>query len=402
MPTLRLSLLLTTIIFPGSLASAAADAQRRTAEPQGVKLVATVHPDQGFVDDAFALDQSGARLALVRTDGSSVTEIEVVDLANGGATTSRVNLAPLTHAVGKVDFVLGGSKLLVTTRRPDEEGAKISALLVGMDGKLLRTMGPAHDVLYTQIAGKDAVALYDKRPGPKGGTVHEISYFRLEDGKRIGKKQVLSANAEGRVARLDMKVLYFKDAYSKLVGRKRGGYDKSKDRQMSDREAVVDLVSGAVAEATPPGDLIAYMKLVKLRQEHPLRNDFVVVTEDQRGLELISSGDERKLLGLAEPFDRYDAKSLVQEASGDGRIFFSLTVDPVNADAVSRKKADPELIDLHALDLASGTVQRLARLPKLGRSFAWHVRGRYWAVLRKHKGFDRGGADLEIYEVAVR
>ena len=66
--------------------------------------------------------------------------------------------------------------------------------------------------------------------------------------------------------------------------------------------------------------------------------------------------------------------------------------------------ADP----LSALDVVAGKIERrlrkrkterLARLPQNDREFTWAVAGGRWAVLRKHKGYGRGGPELELYDL---
>ena len=76
-------------------------------------------------------------------------------------------------------------------------------------------------------------------------------------------------------------------------------------------------------------------------------------------------------------------------------------MDPVNPDALAKKVADPEAIDLYRVESTGGKAVKLARIPKGDRGFVWQAATNRWAVLRKHKGFDRGGAILEIYDLIL-
>jgi hypothetical protein len=114
---------------------------------------------------------------------------------------------------------------------------------------------------------------------------------------------------------------------------------------------------------------------------------------------VVTKDDKITRLTTTLGFDHYDPKSLQQQVGRDGKLYFSLTIDPVNPAAVAAKKADPVHIDLYVFDPASGQTERLARLPQNDREYTWSVAGGRWAVLRKHKGYGRGGPELELYDL---
>src|SRR6185369_781755 len=107
-------------------------------------------------------------------------------------------------------------------------------------------------------------------------------------------------------------------------------------------------------------------------------------------------------LGLAVPFRLYDPEAL-QDQEGDGtdpaRYFFSLVIDPVNPDAVARRQADHPFLDVYSIDAAgSGACALRARVP-MSRPVSWKGEGGRLAVLKRFKSFDRGGDELEIYDL---
>lgn len=374
--------------------------QKKPAKPEGVKLAATIHPSEGFVDDVYTFDGPGGRLALVRSDGSALAEVQVLDIAQGGALLAKFDASAQVGTVTRLAFAGGGGNLLVVGRAAGEEET-VRGFLFDASGKVLRKWGPATDISYAEVEGVEVAAVYKVKPGKKGGTDYEVTVHRLDNGKVMGKKRVLKADAEGFIKQLEMKVLYWRNGYTQLVGQKKGGYDSYEDQRGHDTAAVYDVVAGIVVKAIPIGDLIEYTKVAKLRADRHNQTTFLVVAENLRGLEHITADDQRVGFTTAEPFSHYDTKTLQQEIAHDGKIYFTLTIDPVNPDAVARKIADPELIDLYVWDPASAKATRLARLPKGDRPFAWHVAGSTWAVLRKHKGFDRGGPDLELYQLTA-
>jgi hypothetical protein len=79
----------------------------------------------------------------------------------------------------------------------------------------------------------------------------------------------------------------------------------------------------------------------------------------------------------------------------------SLSVDPVNPDAVNRQKTEPDDIDLYTIDRQSHVAARILTLPGEGRRSAWHIAADRLVLLRKGKGFDRGGVSLEVYDLGA-
>jgi hypothetical protein len=371
----------------------------KIAKPEGVKALTTVKPQDGFVEDAFAFDGSGGRLAWVRADAAGQSEVNVIDLAQGGATLAKVDVSATTTWVTRVAFVLDGSKIAVVGRTPDE--LRMVGGLYDLGGKKLRDFGPATDVALAEVGGEPVAAVFDELQNDKGKT-WEITVVRLKDGKTLGKKRTFKSDADGFVKELDMRVLYFQRGYTQIIGLKKGAYDKIKDQRLNDSQGVYDVVEGRVVKNTPIQDLIGHAKLVKLRQAHQNLRRFLRVADDGRGLELVTEDDARVAVATKElSFDHYVSDSLVWSEARDGRIWFTLTVDPVNPEAVNKKKADPEHIDLYVLDGKGATARRVARIAKNDRPFVWAVAGGRWAVLRKHKGQDRGGPDLEILELTA-
>ena len=200
----------------GVLAGSAA-AQKKPFKPEGVKLLTRVAAEKGFVDDAFAFDGAGGRIAVVRGDAASFAEVEVLDLEQKGQRLARFDLSAATTNPLRMAFVLDGYKLIVVAREANE---KVSAALVGFDGKVVRKWGPAVDVALTMVDGAEALVVFDRKPGKKGESTYEVSAHRLDSGKAI-KKQKIVADVNGFVKKLDMQILYWMDGYTTLVGRKR-------------------------------------------------------------------------------------------------------------------------------------------------------------------------------------
>jgi hypothetical protein len=392
------SALLSVSVLALAFASPAA-AQKKPPQPQGVTKLATIKPDKGFIDDAFTFDGSGGRIAFVRTDASAYAEVEVIQAADQTSVT-RFDLSAATTAPVFIAFVGDGSRLFVVGRPAESDQS--TGYLVDFNGKVVRKWGPGTDVALSEVDGDAAVAVYVAKPN-KTGITHEVQVFSLETGKSLGKKRSFAADADGFVKSIDMTIQYWKNGYTQLIGKKKGAYDKLKDQRMNDGEGVYDVVSGSLLRNTPIVDVIPYTKLSTLRAAHPNQTTFLHVTEDLKGVELITADDKRVTLELAEQFYMYDPNTLQAELLRDGKFAFTLTIDPQNPDAVNNKRNDPELVDLYLFDPSAGAkATRVARLPKDGRRHGFHLSGQTWAVLRKHKGFGRGGGELELYTLAAK
>jgi hypothetical protein len=76
-----------------------------------------------------------------------------------------------------------------------------------------------------------------------------------------------------------------------------------------------------------------------------------------------------------------------------------LKTDPVNPDAVARKKADPEYVDVFQAG-PDGKAIRKARVLETGLRVRFGVAGaRFW-LLERSSGFERGGKTLTLYSFA--
>jgi hypothetical protein len=380
--------------------TAPALAQKKPPEPQGVTKLGTIKPDKGFIDDVFAFDGSGGRLAFVRTDASAYAEVEVIQIPEQNSLT-RFDLSAATTTPTFIAFAGDGSQLFVVGHPADEEQS--TGYLVDFNGKVLRKWGPATDVALTEVDGAQAVAVLNTKPNKNGGNTYEVQVFTLDKGKSLGKKRTFAADADGFVKSIDMTIQYWKNGYTQLIGKKKGAYDKLKDQRMNDGEAVYDVVDGSLLRNTPIADVIPYTKLMAIRAAHNNQTTFLHVPDDLKNLELVTADDKRVAVDLAEKFYMYDYTTLQWQLLRDGKFAFTLTVDPQNPDAVNNKRNDPELIDLYTFDPSAGTkATRVARLPKDGRRHSFQLSGTTWVVLRKHKGFGRGGGELELYTLTAK
>src|SRR5665647_2442657 len=118
---------------------------------------------------------------------------------------------------------------------------------------------------------------------------------------------------------------------------------------------------------------------------------------DIKGLELWRAGKGRPI-DLDEPLTNYDTKSMQAVVAADGSAWVILKMDPVNADAVARKKADPEYLDVFRVS-ADGKGIRKARVFASGVRHRFGVVGDKFWLIERNNGFERGGRSLTLYSI---
>ena len=125
----------------GSLADARRDKGPKLVD---VKVVKTVKPSNGFVDDPFVIDRAGKRLAYVVADSGNMVRLHVADLATG---VNRVSfdISKFAKIPKRLEFVMGGSQFFLVWQR--EDSGPLYGGLINAKGKLVRKFGPAKDLL---------------------------------------------------------------------------------------------------------------------------------------------------------------------------------------------------------------------------------------------------------------
>jgi hypothetical protein len=354
----------------------------------------TVHGEPTFIDDGFALTPAGDRLAFVRANGADKADLEVVALPSGER-VGRFSIAAFSHAAERVLFLPDGGRLLVIARAPGGTGRV--AQLYDVSGRVIgHRIGPATEIALATVDAAPVIATLTVRGGS-----YSLSYVHA-DGKRLGGR-TLQSDRDG-LLKLEggLKPLYFTRDLLALFAQKKGEYDKKGDVRRPDRSILYDLLHGKVTTEEEIGDVVEFVRVQQLRAKHPNVGAFVEPTEDLHAIELITAAGKRLPLRTERPFAKYEPKSLAQQEGPEpGVVYASLTVDPVNPEAVRNQKAEPDVFDLYRVDANSGACTRALVGPLAkGRPLAWVAAGGRVAILHKHKGFDRGGTDLEVYDLA--
>jgi hypothetical protein len=147
---------------------------------------------------------------------------------------------------------------------------------------------------------------------------------------------------------------------------------------------------------------MAFAKVALSRKSGPPEEAYARLSEDRKEILLLDGLDERSL-PLARDLNLYEPSSLRSLKLDDKTLLVGIQVDPNNVVAVGRRQPDPDDFDLYTVDRATMhgkaplSARRILTIPGQGRPVGFAVAGGRLAILRKDKGFDRGGVAIELY-----
>jgi hypothetical protein len=362
----------------------------------GATDVATYSAPAGFIDDPIATDDT--RIAYVVADASTKAELHV---ATVGGAESVVDIASVT--LHPIALRLVGPRAFVVGQLAD--GNQIAALVelaaVGKKpaGTVVYKLGPAKDITVITRDGKPRVAVHRVTDTGKG-TRHDVELDALDTGKRISAGRPLELDAADGNKKLELKVNDWSDGYTLAHGVKGGEWDKKEDQRTPDVEATYDLVTGKFTAQKKIEDLFEQRKRYQALAEDHGQRDFLRMSWDNASIQIWHDGKPTTVT-LDEPITNYDPKSLQGIVQPDGSAWLALKMDPVNPDAVARKKADPEYLDIFRAG-ADGKAVRKARVLGPGMRYWFGVMndaaGTFW-LLERSNGFERGGRTVKVYRL---
>jgi hypothetical protein len=351
----------------------------------------TLKPSGAFVDDAFALRGDGKALAWIATDGAALATLHLSEL---GGSDVKIDRAPTTATAVRW---LSPTRVLVVWHEPESQALYAQSwTAAGADRERL---GPAELIDLTTVEGKPAVVAYARID--KGKSVeHVFTGFHADSLKPIPKK-VVHEDKTGMVQNPGgaFHPLWVEHGLTGLVVKREGQFDKARDMKRPDRLSRYDVFSGKLQNEEEIGDLLAFVHINADHAKHPGEDRFAHVSDDHAKLLVVDGASEREIK-LPQALSMYEPSSLRWQpvTEGGGKLALSLTIDPMNPPALARKHADPALLDLFVVDGTQVTPR--FQLDTGDRPAAWQLVDKRLVVLRKSKGFDRGGVQLEIYDLA--
>lgn len=342
----------------------------------------------GFIDDAYALRDDGKAVAYITTDGATAATLHLADIGGknvdvAGAPTDAVAVAWLSPT--RI-LVIHGS-----------EGALTAQAFTAAGTDKSKPIGPFGRFAFATVDGKRALVTYTRTE--KHGVEHALASYSVDTLKPL-KKRTWREDAEGQIKQgtSSLKPLWWAEGFTVMAGLRAGEFDKARDMRRPDRYARLDALDGKLLAETEVQDILAFTQISLIRRDAPNQPVIVRYSDDHKKLLMIDGIAEHEIV-LPRQLWKYDPATLAWQTLDDKHAAASLTIDPVNPDAVARKKADVDEIELYEIDRQSHAVRPLLHIAGEGRRSSWQLAGHRLLLLRKGKGFDRGGVALEIFDI---
>jgi hypothetical protein len=367
-------------------------------DPKPLEPLQALKPAEGYFDEAFALEPGGNRLYLVRTDGATFAKLEVVDLETG-KTTSSFDLPKSQAGIERLEPLADGKGVVIIAHEGTPEAPLFAATLVDGAGKAGPKVGPAHAFGRPSAAPADVLVAFDRKLGARESDVtYTVTPYHLETLTAAGKPRSYKTIG-GELKAPPFRLLDFEDGYTRAIGERPRAYVKKDDVREPARMAMLDTLTGKIVQEAEIGDVLAWAQAATLRARHPGHAVFAELNPDESGVDVVNAMGKRQPIELGVAFRLYDAKSLTdQEGPEAGALYFGVSVDPVNPDAVKRQKADLPMLDVYELKASNDAPALRARV-FTPRKVSWRAGYGKLVVLKRFKSFTRGGDELDVYKL---
>lgn len=314
--------------------------------------------------------------------------------------------------------MLPDDRVLMVTRDLDTAGV-VNGLIYSLRSKTQiqvpggtdGAIGPATDIVVGESASGPVIVAAVRPDGRS--TDYNVKVYSAATAKLVGQRSYKVREGDGRIqsAQGSGVFLYFADDYQTIVAKHDGTYDKKKDIRQPDFLAFIDTLTGKLRRQQTISDPSGLLELTRMHKDHS-ESVFPHVDAETQKIELFAIADHapneavaetRSELRLPRASNQYEGSTLRFQRLRRERLLMSLTVDPVNEQAVAQRRSDPDDIDFCVVDPAApGALRKLKTIPGHKRPSAWHAstNGRL-ALLRKFKNFPRGGTEVEVYDLDV-
>ncbi len=342
---------------------------------------------EGFIDDGYALRDDGKAVAYITTDGATTATLHLADIGGKDVQVAGAPVDALAVAW------LSPTRVLVVRGR---DGSSTAQAFTAAGPDKAKPIGPFGQFAFATIGGKRAFVTYTR--SETHGVEHALVAYAVDTLKPI-KKRTWREDAEGQLKQgaSSVKPLWWADGFTVLAALRAGEFDKARDMRRPDRYARIDTFSGKVLAETEVQDVLGFTQISLIRRDRPNQPVIARFSDDRKKLLLVDGITQYEVV-LPRELWKYDATTLAWQTLDDKQVALSLAIDPVNPDAVSRKRADADDIHWYTIDRQTHAVRPLLQLPGEGRRSTWQLVGNRLLLLRKGKGFDRGGVSLELYD----
>jgi hypothetical protein len=350
------------------------------AAPKALKASGKVTATDGILQDAFAFDESGSKLATVR-----FTARGQVLLAVGppGGKSQITEISSFTSTPEKI-LGVGGFWFVISN-----EGQRRAAI-IDPAGSLRRTT-QRFDECELSLSPKSFVAV-SERQEPGGNRRFSIQAYK-PDGTTLMLQDVV-VDGSGTIAGADGETfLGFTDSHFSVMVEKPGAYNRKTDTRMPPQFAIRNVKTGKTGPGKARPNLENFLDYVRKRGEKPDLPAVIVLAEGQKGFELVGPGETVRPINLTVPVQDYEPTSLQQRQVGN-KVLFSLVADRPGRKGDMKEEARFAL-GFFSLDPGSGKVTVLGEVPLPDKQPGeWSAGGKKIAVSRKARD---GNREIDIY-----
>jgi hypothetical protein len=356
-------------------------------------------PDKGFIGDPMAFDAGETQFAYIHTDSAKFLNI-IVRATSGFKKTAEIKIDNPAAIPKQLAFTQNG-KRLVFVWMDGHKGTRSATLFDIAAQKAVKKIGPADHVALIPHKGQQVVTLTTTKTDKKGGNNFTVSAHRTTDFRKVARGTTY-VQADLRLRKPKVRLLYWEPGHASLVGMQKGKYDRKRDIRLPERGTRYNVLLRKVTWSEETKEVVAWTKATTMRPNNKGQLRFLQVADDLKTIHYVDRDNTLGTVKTPLKWRHYEPKSLVQVESWDGKdLHFSVTIDPVNPDAVKRKKADKERCDLYRLD-PGPRVTPLGRVLTRKRTFTWAAGKRFFSYLYKLRGFGRGGKEVAIFKVGTK
>ncbi len=392
----------------------ASPASAREKDPRPLEPLWSIKPHEGtpgegdgYFDEVFGLDDAGKQLAVIRGDGATFSKIETYDLeAKPPRLTASFDPPSKNLIITRIELLPAGKGMVLIGRDRPDDSAPLTAFLVDMTGKVSAKVGPVTAFERPPQDGTPRATLlvaFDRKLGGRGAeatyTVTPYTLATLAPTGQLGKPRAYKTDVAGGLKAPPVRLIGFYEGYTRILGEKPGAYDKATDVRQPPKKVVVDALTGKTASETEIADPVGWAVTGQLRRDHPGQSLFVDLNQDGSGVDVIDAMGKKVPASLEVPFHLYDPKTLLfEEGPAPNQLTFGIGVDPLNPEAIKRKKAELPMLDLYVADTADGAIKARGRV-FTPRPVTYRARAQTLVVLKRFKSFARGGDEFQIFEL---
>ncbi len=368
------------VATPSFLVALLASAQVLAA-PRVLKPTGKVTGSQGVLQDVFALDETGSKLATIQFTAKGQVLLAI------GAPGGKSQFAEISSFTATPEKILGiGGHWFVISN----EGQRRAAIFDSA-GHFRRTTQKFDDCELS-FSPKALVAV-SERDEPGGNRRFSIQAYKPDGGTLMLQDVVVDGS--GTVAGGGGETfLGFTNSHFSMMVEKPGAYNRKTDVRLPPQFAIRDVKTGKIGPGKMRPNLENFLDYVHKRGEKPDLPAVIVLAEGQKGFDLVGPEEKVRPINLTVPAQDYDRTSLQQRQVGS-KVIFSLLADRPGREKADTKETGRYALGFFSLDPGSGKVTVIGEVPLPdSRARPWSAGGNKIALANKTP---EGNSEILIY-----